>query len=340
MPAAVETLGSQATFASRKVPAWHALGTVFDEDVTAREILSIAHMGDWNVRLESLADVTDYNQYATDSYLVLRNNPFNKSATDVLAVVGSRYTPIQNESVFSFGDNLLDGGGRWETAGSIKDGRVIFGSMAFDDQSIVLDPKGRADKINTYLLVTSSHDGSAPVSVLVTPVRVVCQNTLNVAVKGAKNVYKIRHTMNAKSNVEDARLALGVSVGYFDSFALEAEKMIQAEVTKDKFMEIVQTLYPRPVDDKKGAEKKWDNKVELIEAIYTGSADGPDTMSTITGTAWGAFNALTERLDYYRTIRGGTSNILGAAASASGFDDNATRERQKVWDTVRAVALA
>lgn len=342
MPAAVETFGSLASFASRAIPAWHGLGTVFaaDDEVNASKILEIAHMGGWNVRLEPLADVTDYHSYAQESHLVLRDNPYVPDAVDVLAVVGSRYQPIQNEDVFTFGDNLLDGGGRWETAGSIKDGRVIFGSMAFDEQTIVLDPKGAADTINTYLLVSSSHDGSAPVQVLVTPVRVVCQNTLNMALRGTKNVYKIRHTLNAQSNVSEARAALKVSAAYFDKFSAEAEKMIQTQVSTDKFWEIVEAVYPRPTDDKKGAEKKWQNRADLLEAIYLGRADGPDTMSTITGTAWGVVNALTERVDYYRTVRGGAEkNAAAAAASASGFDDNTTRERQKIWDTVSALTL-
>jgi phage/plasmid-like protein (TIGR03299 family) len=339
MPAAVETLGSLAAFASRKDPAWHGLGTVFAEDevVTTETMLSKAYMNDWNVRLVALDDVTDFDSYAQEAHLVVRDNPFTKGEQDVLAVVGSRYNPIQNEDVFSFGSNLIDGGGRWETAGSIKGGRVIFGSLSFDETQIVLDPAGRADVVNTYLLVASSHDGSAPVQVLVTPTRVVCQNTLNIAVKGARNVYKIRHTLNAQSNVAEARTALGVSFKYFETFQAEAEKMIQTDLTRDQFFKIVETLYPKPEDDKKGADKKWQNKVDLCEAIYLGSAGTVDTMSTITGTAWGAFNALTERVDYYRTIRGG--NQEAAIASAAGFDDNSTRERQKIWDTVRAVAL-
>lgn len=338
MPAAVETLGSLATFASRKEPAWHGLGTVFaeDTDMSTRDMLKTAHMHDWNVRLVALQDVTDFDSYAQESYLVVRDNPFNRDAQDVLAVVGSRYSEVQNETVFAFGDNLLDGGGRWETAGSIKGGRVIFGSMSFDDKQIVIDPNGVADKVSTYLLVTSSHDGSAPVSVLFTPTRVVCQNTLNVALKHAQNTYKIRHTLNAKSNVEDARKALGLSFNYFDAFTAEASALFATPVKTDDFWKIVESIYPKPEADLKGAEKKWQNKMDLIESIYTGTASGPDTMSGITGTAWGVANALTERVDYYTGIRAGDTEQ--SIVRASGFDDNATRERQKIWDTVKAFA--
>jgi hypothetical protein len=112
--------------------------------------------------------------------------------------------------------------------------------------------------------------------------------------------------------------------------------MIDTEITASQFFALVESIYPKPEDDTKGAEKKWSNKVDLIDAIYRGVADGPDTNSTITGTVWGAVNAMTERVDYYRTVR---SNASGEAAaiSASGLDDNATRERQKIWDAARTL---
>jgi len=338
MVAAVEVRGGAAAFASFREPAWHGLGTVFSEVMSRTEIMETAHLTDWNVRCVPLADVTDFDSYAQESHLVIRDNPFAPEETDVLAVVGSRYTPIQNETFFSFGDNLLDGGGTWETAGSIKDGRVVFGSMSFDKQSIVLDPNGRADAISTYLLVTSSHDGSTPVTVLATPTRVVCQNTLNVALRGNKgrNVYKVRHTLNNEGNLATAREALGVTFAYFDAFAAEAAAMIEHEITLSTFHDLVATIYPKPEADTKGAIKKWDNKVDLLESIYTGRADGPNTQENVTGTLWGAVNAMTERVDYYRTPRSNASSQAGAI-SASGLDDNATRERQKIWDAASAL---
>lgn len=330
MPAAVEVLGTQAAFASRELPAWHGLGTVFQKNVTRTELMELAYLNDWNVRLVPLSDATDYDSYSKEYNLVIRDNPFVPGQTDVLAVVGDRYTVIQNEVVFAFGDNLLDGGGRWETAGSIKDGTVVFGSMAFDQKKIVLDPNGRSDEVNSYLVVASSHDGSAPVTVFVTPVRVVCQNTLNVAVKGAKNVYKIRHTLNASGNVAEARKALDVSVAYFDAFSEQAAAMIQAEITNGQMLDLVTTVYPKPEEDTKGAVKKWENKIEVIESLYHGTGDQGDRIGTATGTVWGAVNAMTERIDYYSTIRVG--NVQQAAIRAAGFDDNATRERQKIFD--------
>lgn len=338
MVAAVETRDGQAAFASLRQPAWHGLGTVFSEVMTRTEIMDTAHLSDWNVRLVALSDVTDFDSYVKENFLVIRDNPFDSSEQDVLAVVGSRYNPIQNESVFSFGDNLLDGGGVWETAGSIKGGTVVFGSMSFSDESFILDPEGRADKVNTYLLVTSSHDGSAPVTVLATPTRVVCQNTLNVALRGAKNTYKIRHTLNADHNVAEAQKALGVSFAYFGAFEAEASAMIQAEIKKSQAMDFFEIVYPKPEADVKGALTKWQNKMDTLESIYLGTGEQGDASANITGTLWGAVNAATERLDWYRSPRSG--NTEAVLVSASGLDDNATRERQKIWDAAKALLPA
>jgi phage/plasmid-like protein (TIGR03299 family) len=340
MAHAVETRGTQQAFASLREPAWHGLGTVFDQPHTREEIMALAHLAGWNVTLIPLEEAAlGFASFAQEHHLVTRTNPFDNSETDVLAVVGSRYEPIQNEDVLSFADVLLEGGGTWETAGSIKDGRQIFASLSFDDSVTLLDASGRADAIRTYLVVATSHDGSMPMCVFFTKVRVVCANTLNVAVKGASQMYKVRHTLNHKMYAAEAAKALSLSVAYSKTFDAQAEAMIKAEIKADAFWSLVETIYPKPTEDTKGAVKKWQNKADLIETIYLGQGDQGDTNSAITGTLWGAVNAMTERVDYYRTTR---SNARSDAAlvSASGFDDNATRERQKIWNAATALLPA
>jgi phage/plasmid-like protein (TIGR03299 family) len=266
---------------------------------------------------------------------VVRDNPFTKGNKDVLGVVGERYVPLQNEDLFDFADNILDAGGRWETAGSIKNGRIVFGSLALERETVI-DPDGVSDKINSYLLVNTSHDGSIAIQASITPVRVVCANTLNLALGNrgrggsVKQSFKIRHTQTATGKVQAAREALGLANAYLDEFDKLANEMIQTEVNKKKFDEIVLALYPEPKADSKGSNKKWANKLDLINDIYVG-----DYNNTITGTAWGVANALTERLDWYRTARGGkTESIL---AGASGFDPVINAEKNRIF---KAVLLA
>lgn len=322
MPAEIES------FASFREPAWHKLGTVFDHEVTsAREMLSLAELDNWNVRLEPIPLPKNYTT-AKDNFLVVRSHPANGNP-DVLAIVGERYKVLQNEELFAFGDNLTDGA-RWETAGSLKSGRVVFGSLALERET-VLDPDGVADKVNTYLLVNTSHDGSTAVQASVTPVRVVCANTLAVALNGVKQSFKMRHTQSLDGRVAAAREAIGLANAYMDKFDEIAHAMIQTEITKDTFNKIVEAAYPMPDKDTKGSMTKWANKVDLLDEIYTGDFNG-----MIAGTAWGAYNALTERLDWYRTARRG--NGEGIAAAASGFDPVTNAEKAKLLSIVREVA--
>ena len=329
----IDSVTGKTTFASFREPAWHGLGTVFEEEVNTSKMLELAHLDNWNVRLEEIPMPENFTSDKTN-YFVARSNPFNKNQTDVLGVVGERYRTLQNEDLFSFGDNILDGGGRWETAGSIKGGRQVFGSIALERET-VLDPNGVGDKVNTYLLVNTSHDGSVAIQASITPVRVVCANTLNLAIGGGvgrnrniKQSFKIRHTQTAEGKVIAAREALGLANAYMDEFDVMAKAMIETEISKAKFDEIVALAYPMPEKDSKGSLSKWQTKIELIEDIYTGEFN-----HMISGTAWGAFNAMTERLDWYRAGRKGNNESV--LASASGFDPAINAEKNRLLKVVQ-----
>jgi len=329
MAHALETNGNEVAFASLREPAWHGLGTILQDEVTTSEMLRIAHLANWNVRLE---DINLPGRSNKNYFAVTRTNPFDSQA-DVLGVVGERYKVVQNEDLFAFADNMLDGG-RWETAGSIKGGTVVFGSLALD-RKIVLDPSGVGDKVNTYLLVHTSHDGSLSVQASVTPVRVVCQNTLNMALHGVKQSYKIRHTQTVDGRVQAAREALGLANAFLDEFDKDAQAMIQATVDAKMFNDIILAAYPKPDKDaSKIAITKWENKVGTVNDIYTGP-----TNNMIAGTAWGALNAMTERIDWYRTGRG-ANGAEAIAAAASGFDSMVNAEKQRLKSIVKQFAMA
>jgi phage/plasmid-like protein (TIGR03299 family) len=330
----LEIQNGKTSFASFREPAWHGLGTVFTEEKTTAEMLEAASLNGWNVRLEDLETPSHLTSDKAYQY-VLRTNPTDNTQTDILGVVGERYHVMQNEDLFSFGDNILDGGGRWETAGSIKGGRVVFGALALERETI-LDPNGVADKVKTYLLINTSHDGSIAIQASITPVRVVCANTLNLALgtikkkNGIKQSFKIRHTQTASGKVAIARETLGMANKYMDEFDLMAKAMIEKEVNAKMFNDILLASYPKPEKDAKGSSKKWENKIDTINDIYTGEFNG-----MIAGNAWGAFNALTERLDWYRSARGGSNESI--LASASGFDPAINAEKNRLLKVVQNV---
>jgi phage/plasmid-like protein (TIGR03299 family) len=321
-------INGEVAFASLREPAWHSLGTVFNEEVSTSKMLDLAHLDNWDIHL---TDIELHARSHKEYYAVTRTNPFDGGA-DILGVVGKRYNVLQNEELFEFGDNLLDGGGRWETAGSIKNGTVVFGSLALERET-VLDPNGVGDKVNTYLLVHTSHDGSLSIQASVTPVRVVCQNTLNMALHGVKQSFKIRHTQNKDGKIIAAREALGLANSFMDKFDIEMKELIEREIDAAKFNDIILALYPKPQDAAKVAVTKWENKIDTINSIYTGP-----TNYMIANTAWGAMNALTERLDWYRSARGGNTESMMAAAS--GFDVATNSEKARILSVVRELTAA
>ena len=329
----LEMEGNDVAFALRGKPAWHNLANrIFsqDEDVSTATMLEEAKLSNWNVRLSPLTDYIPetFNDVSQNS-LVLRTNPFN-GGTDVLATVGKRYHVLQNEELFAFADNIHDADPncRWESAGSLKKGKIVFGTVDIP-RTMVLDPQGANDETKLYLIVWTSHDGSVAVQAAITPVRVVCQNTLNLAMKNAKQSFKIRHTQSVEGRIQVARETLGLALGYFDEFEKEAQGLFAQAITDAEFSKLIRTIYPKPDVENKGTLKKWENKVVLIDDLYHNSP----TNATIKGTKWGAFNALTERLDYFRSGRGNSETLL---AGASGFDPILTAEKNKLLKLVKS----
>jgi phage/plasmid-like protein (TIGR03299 family) len=324
----------EVAFALRGAPAWHNLANrIFspDEEVTTQSMLQEAKLANWNVRLSPIAEhiPESWNDVSTAS-LVLRDNPFN-GGTDVLATVGKRYKPVQNEELFAFADAIHDADPacRWESAGSLKKGKVVFGTVDIP-RTMVLDPQGANDATKLYLIVWTSHDGSVAVQAAVTPVRVVCQNTLNLAMRNAKQSFKIRHTQSVEGRIQVARETLGLALGYFDEFEAEAKELFSQSITDAEFSKLIQTIYPKPPQDAaKVALTKWENKVVLLDDLYHNSP----TNTNIKGTKWGAFNALTERLDYFRSGRGNSETLM---AGASGFDPIITAEKNKIKKLISA----
>jgi len=274
----LEVENGEVAFALRGAPAWHNLANrIFtqDEEVTTATMLEEAKLANWNVRLSPLTDhISESWNDVSQASLVIRDNPFN-GGTDVLATVGKRYKPVQNEELFQFADAIHDANAdcRWESAGSLKKGKVVFGTVDIPQS------------------------------------------------------FKIRHTQSVEGRIQVARETLGLALGYFDEFEVQAKALYSQAITDAEFSKLIQTIYPKPDKDTKGALKKWENKVVLIDDLYHNSP----TNATIKGTKWGAFNALTERLDYYRSGRGNGETLM---AGASGFDPVLTAEKNKLYRMV------
>jgi len=287
MTADVETM-----FSAREVP-WHRIGKVTENELTAQAALEAAGL-DWNVEMKPLRVYMGHEarpQYVTveDRFGVIRDVD-----SKVLGVVGTSYVPLQNRDAFAFFDNLTDSGeAKYETAGSLRGGKWVFMTAKVPQTMSV----GGVDDVDTYILLTSSHDGSRAVTAAVTPVRVVCTNTLNMALGAARQTWKVRHTATADLRIAEARETLGLTFKFMEDFQAEAEAMLATEVTEAEFARIVGELLKDTPQEK---------DADVLRELF---ADAPN-LENVRGTEWGALQAVVEYADWYRPYRTAEAQVL------------------------------
>lgn len=204
MPANVETM-----MYVREKP-WHGLGTLVAEAPTSADALRFAGL-DWTVRQEPVFNARGG---------IVKGYKANVRDTDgsVLGIVGDRYKVVQNADAFNFTDDLIGGDVRYETAGSLRDGKQIWLLAKMPERKIA------GDAVEPYLCFTNSHDGSGGLKVCMTPIRVVCNNTLNLALGSAKRVWSMRHTENIHERLEEARDCLFRADEYMANLAVYADR--------------------------------------------------------------------------------------------------------------------
>lgn len=331
MAHALEVVENKAAFAFREKGGlpWHGLGQPLPDNATTEEVLAAAHLAGWDVRLEPVkTDARTDKEY----FEVLRTNPFD-GGLDQLAIVGSRYMEVQNETVAEFAANIVDGGAMWETAGSILNGRRAFFALELEED-IVLDPNGSADKIGRYITVETSHDGTSAVYANTSNVRVVCQNTLMASKSAAMSTFKVRHTQSVEGRLEDARKALSIAFKQGDVLAKELQDLIEEEFTKKQFFDLVKDIYPKPERDVRGSVKKWENKTDVLMDLWNGNAEGGNTVENLEDTKYKAYNVLNEHLLWYPQSRSGNyDNLL---IKASGMDDQTNKRNVELFRAVVA----
>lgn len=330
----------KVSMASRREVPWHKLGEVFTKDKTTKEMLEAAYLNNWNVRGIAMSDfLKDTNiGVSIDKQVIIRDNPFydenevenDVNKYDMLGVVGERYSIIQNEELFEFGEALLSYEGRWETAGAIRRGTHVFGSLAMETE-VVIDPDGVSDKINQYLLLSNRHDGSGALIAAQTDVRVVCKNTMDMAMGNLSNTIKIRHTRSAKERMAEVLRIREMQAKRTELFQQDANTLFEKSVTDAEFFNIVTSIYEKP--ESKAGVTRWNNKMMDIMSLWNG-----ETQEGIKNTAWGALGALTEDAQWNRQVNKG--NMENFYAAGSGFDAVSKNHRQFLFDKVMDFATA
>lgn len=277
---------------------WHMLGTPVDGLQTAEEMLRIAN-ADYTVTVEPVyvKDERTGEYVEIDKrFATVRINP-NTDELQPFEVFTQRYTPMQNAEVLakalaiagaSGGDAVVD------TVGVMFDGRQFFANI--DLGSLFIDPAGINDRIDRNLMVKTSHDGTSPLVIANTDVRPVCNNTVRMAEKSARAVFKARHTPNAEERVDEAQAVLGFSTVWAESFKAQAEELLSIDVREKsaRFDRVMDTLYPKADAD---TDRKRDNRDETVTRIALAFAN--DRNARLVGeNGWGLFQAITEVYDW------------------------------------------
>jgi phage/plasmid-like protein (TIGR03299 family) len=288
--------GTSAFFSAREV-AWHKLGVITDNALTAEDALKTAQLDSLvKVSEDSIYTKVDGKEIQLDKkFLTYRNHP--KKGLTALGVVGSRYTPIQNLEAFEFLNHIADETGAvFETAGSLGNGERVFMTMKFPESMMI----GGVDTIDNYIMAVNSHDGSSAFIVAVTPIRAVCTNTVRLALSQAKSKISLKHTAGATAKVQQARETLGVVFRYQDEFEKEVNQMLSIKITDKQYTEFVKTLVPEP--KMKDPTDRMINSVDKKRGELMALWSAP-TQQNVAGTAWAAYNAAVEWADWVKPIR-------------------------------------
>lgn len=295
-------------YADSRNDAWHQLGQKVGHNMTVEEAMEFAHLGGWDVRKVPLAipaEVSDSGVYGPidvpDRFGVVRTNPVN-GERDYLGVVGSVYDPIQNEYTAEFIQSLVDEfSANLETAGSMAGGQDTFITMKLPHTMEIQGVGGFVDKTEWYLAALNNHVGKSSFRVIVTPIRVVCRNTQQVAISAAKTSWSIRHTASAAGKVAEARQKLGLvwkSVGSIDEEFKRLSEVPMAYSEAKDFTERLVEL--KKVDAESPAATRRRNAAGQILGLFR---DSP-TIKPIAGTRFAMYNAVTEFVDHVQGVRG------------------------------------
>lgn len=273
----------KASFFAAGEKAWHGLGTIVEKAQTSEDAIKLAQL-DYSV------GITD--NYANINGVYVKTNSRSTYRTDNNAIfsgkLGDRYEVVQNREAFDFFDNIIaDKKAIFETAGCLHSGEVVFITAKLPSSIKVLNN----DAIEQYLLLKLAHDGSGAIQVLFTPVRVVCNNTLNQALKGTKNKVSIKHCKNYKAKLDNAAAVLGIIKNAPAVYENTFNNLAKFRVTDKKVLELITQIFPGKMDENGEYSTRITNIRDAV-ANYTFSDDTQQTESC-KGTLFGLYNGIT-----------------------------------------------
>jgi phage/plasmid-like protein (TIGR03299 family) len=317
-------------FSVREMP-WHGLGVVLDQYPSSiDEALDKAGLG-WKVThgdvlvVKQPEWIDDFGTTRPAELLPARGFKANlrEDTGEVLGIVSDEYEVVDNRDAFTFLDALIGSELHFETAGSLWGGRRVW-CLARLPEYIELG----GDLSATYIYVANSHDGSMAVTAAVTPIRIVCANTLGAALRQAEHgaqaqrTFRFRHTGNLQTKFAEARQVMGMTINYETRFKALADKLALEPIGASALEHrVLRHLWV--IDDDTGprARANRERAIEHVLAIFRGRGPAGDTTGNSPGTKWTAFNAISEHLDYGRRYTTRTNQVQRS------FEDTSLKQR-------------
>jgi phage/plasmid-like protein (TIGR03299 family) len=278
---------------------WHGLGTKLDNPATAAEAITAANL-DYKIQLKTIY-IEPHKQTQVFKPILNKKATVRIDTNEPLGIVSDKYKLVQNVEAFNFFDVVVgEGQAIYHTAGALGKGERIW-IMAKLPKDIILS---REDVVEKYLLLTNSHDGTSALKMYFTPVRVVCQNTLNMSLADSGSGISIRHIGNIHDKVEEARKVLGVAVNYYDQFENICQQLVDLKLDGKQVNSYFDKLVFLKEDDKNSTIflRKKNDLLVLFER-----GKGNDTPE-VKHSAWAAYNSVTEYVDHYKTVRNEKNN--------------------------------
>lgn len=275
--------GKFSFVSANNVTPWHGLGQMVAGALTAQQALELGGLNFDVQKYPCMAAVNGQMVPVTGKFATVRGDN-----NQPLGIVGDRYQVVNNREAFAFFDAIVGPDAAiYETAGALGEGERIFITAKMPDTIRIA---GTDDITEVYVMLTNTHDGSGAIIAAITPVRVVCQNTLNAALRSMVSKVALRHTTNVKAHLEQAQYVLGISNKAREEYEQMFNALACKKVSDQQAQQLIEGLFKSTKNDSTRIQNIRD---AVTSAYYTGIGQ-----NAILGTGWGLYNGITHYLSH------------------------------------------
>ncbi len=295
----IQITEEQASFAYNKQHGdpWHKLGIAVDGNMTIDQAMNAANVNFTVTKEPIFAVVPDANNSLEIDGKVATVATYPDGTQVPLGVVGNTYEVVQNRSSLEVAYDIVGasrGDAYLDTIGALGKGGQLFAYLRLED--LIIDPVGINDTIESGLVISWSHDGTIAMTYLFSNIRVVCKNTLNMAVQGAKNVFRAKHTSSVEARLKQAQQVLGVSTAWSKSFKGQSENLLKVSYSEDRFQRVLNKVFPEPNQ----ASERQKRNTQAVHTQVRGIFSNEKNSKNFGSNGWTMYNSIVEYLDHER----------------------------------------